>query len=184
MFDVETMDAESTAVILSAAIIKFDFNEVLTFEDYVKRACFVKFDAKSQIKDYKRTVSKDTMAWWEKQSEIAKRISLIPSADDVSAKEGIDTIKKYVEKHGGKDTFFWARGSLDQMVIDSLCTRLQVPYITQYNRWRDVRTAIDIIANDSKEGYCKIKNFDYNKVLKHDPVQDCALDIMMMVNHE
>lgn len=184
MFDVETMDVESTSVILSAAIIKFELDDELSFQDYVNNSCFVKFDVSEQVRDYKRTMTKETINWWKRQSEIARQVSFIPSSDDVDTKEGINRIKNYINKNGGQNTLFWARGSLDQMVIDSLCKAAGVELLVNFNKWRDVRTAVDLLATNSVEGYCKVKNFNMDSVLKHDPRQDCALDIMMLLHHE
>ncbi len=51
-------------------------------------------------------------------------------------------------------------------------------------QWRDVRTMIDCLMNGGGNGYCNIDSSrtDFNSavVVKHDPVQDCAFDIMMM----
>ena len=48
MFDIETLDAESTAVVLSASIIHFEIGEQYTYEQLLERACFVKFNAQEQ----------------------------------------------------------------------------------------------------------------------------------------
>ncbi len=184
MFDVETMDVESTSVILSAAIIKFELDDKKSFQNYVDDACFVKFDVNQQVRDHKRTMTKETINWWKRQSEIARQVSLVPSDDDMNAKDGLTVIKNYINKNGGSNTLFWARGSLDQMVIDSLCKSAGVELLANFNKWRDVRTAVDLLATNSVEGYCKVKNFNMDSVLKHDPRQDCALDIMMLLHHE
>jgi hypothetical protein len=70
------------------------------------------------------------------------------------------------------------------MVIDSLCKAAGVELLVNFNKWRDVRTAVDLLSTNSVEGYSKIKNFNTDSVLKHDPRQDCALDIMMLLHHE
>jgi hypothetical protein len=184
MFDVETMDVESNAVVLSAAIIKFELDDKKSFQDYVKSACFVKFNVSEQVKEYKRSIAKDSVNWWKRQCEIAREVSFIPSADDVSAKQGIEILKKFIDDNGGPDTLFWMRGSLDQMVIDSLCRSVNREVLAVFNKWRDVRTAVDLMASNPKDGYSKIKNFNTDTVLKHDPRQDCALDIMMLLHHE
>ena len=185
MFDIETLDVESTSVILSAAAIKFDPNDLTkTYQDYLDEALFVKFDVKEQMRDYNRTVSKDTMQWWSEQHDYVRKVSFVPSSDDLSVSEGLDRLIDYVKVAEG-DTI-WSRGSLDQMAIDSLCKVAGKPLIAPYFTWRDVRTALDCLTQTSKNGYCKIKGgFDSrSNVIKHHPTHDCAFDIMMLLHGE
>lgn len=184
MFDVETLDVESTSVILSASIIEFDPSDTTkTYQDYLDTALFVKFNVAEQIKNYKRTISKDTVEWWSKQHDYVRKTSLVPSPDDVTTIEGIDLLKDYIGDNASNSTF-WARGSLDQMVIDSLCKVAGQELIAPYHVWRDIRTALDCLTETSRNGYCKLKiDFDVGAhVVKHHPTHDCAYDIMMLVH--
>lgn len=184
MFDVETLGTESNSVVLSAALTYFNFDNILSFQDYVNAACYVKFDKQEQI-DMGRIIDQDTVDWWKKQSEIARKAALDPSPEDLSAKNAIDNLRAYINDHGGSDQIFWMRGTLDQMAIDSLCKNIGVPVLTRFNKWRDVRTAVDILGNNAKDGYCKIVGFDPDLyAIKHLPQHDCAVDILMLVNHE
>jgi hypothetical protein len=185
MFDVETLGVESTSIVLSAAIIKFSFDDTRSFGELVESACVVKFDAKEQKQNMGRVYSQGTLDWWKKQSDLAKSVSFRPCAEDLPALEGIEKIRKYMNDNGGCNQIIWARGSLDQMVFDSLCYAAGAEPIARFNKWRDVRTAVDIIATESSDGYCKVKNFNADlSVIKHIPQHDCALDIMMLVHHE
>ena len=184
LFDVETLGIESTSVILSAAITYFDFDEKKSYQEYVQDSCFVKFDRAEQ-ESLGRVVTPSTLEWWEKQAEIPRKVSLVPSKSDYSAIEGITTLKKYIDANGGNNQIIWARGSLDQMAIDSLCRAVDLEPLTRYNNWRDVRTAVDFLSSTASNGYCKIKNFNPDlHVIKHDPRNDCALDIMMLTQFE
>lgn len=191
MFDIETLGIESTSVILSAAITHFDFGDrdmpsgKERYQDFYARSLFVKFNAKEQIEKYGRTITKSTLEWWSKQSELARQMSLDPSKNDVSCSDGISLLRNYVSKYGGTNQIIWARGSLDQVAIDSLCRVMNVDTLVMYNQWRDVRTAIDLLASDAKNGYCSIDKFNPDIwVNKHDPRADCALDIMMLLYHK
>jgi len=183
MVDVETLDSESTAVILSAAIIHFQIGEQYTYEELLDKALFVKFNAREQIETYKRSTTKDTLEWWSKQHEYVRKISLVPTPEDLSAIEGINQIKAYMAKFPEKDQTLWARGSLDQMSIDSLCKSSKQDLIAPYNNWRDVRTAVDLLCSTAKSGYATVDHptFQRHNVVKHHPTHDCALDIMMML---
>ena len=182
MFDIETLDAESTAVVLSASIIHFDLAGFYNYEDLLANALFVKFNAKEQIA-MKRSIDKGTVEWWGKQHEYVRSVSLAPKNDDLTALDGINKIKEYIAQFPEKDQTFWARGSLDQMCIDSLCKSIGVDLIAPYHVWRDVRTAVDLITDTGKGGYCDVNHptFQRHNVIKHHPTHDCALDIMMLI---
>jgi hypothetical protein len=183
MFDVETLGVESNAVILSAALIHFDVDKRPTYQDLLDNACFVKLKAKDQIERLGRTVDLDTLEWWKNQHEYVRGVSLDPSSTDVSAEDAITILHNYMNKvpNANKQTM-WARGSLDQMVIDSLAVKLDMQKITDYNMWRDVRTAVDILYGTSN-GYVEVVHplFERASVIKHHPVHDCALDAMQLM---
>lgn len=182
LFDVETLGVDSNAVILSAALIHFDLNEKPDYQKLLDDACFVKFDAIEQIK-MGRKVDPDTLNWWKKQHEYIRGVSLEPSTKDMSAADGIAHMMNYMAMipEARKQTM-WARGSLDQIVIDHLTGKLDLQTITDYNKWRDVRTAVDILYGTSN-GYCEVDHPTFNRaaVIKHHPVHDCAYDAMMLM---
>ena len=184
IFDIETCDTESTAVVLSAGMVYVNPNE--SYEELIKNGIFVKFDSKEQIQKYNRTVSKDTMDWWAKQCDQAKLFALYPHKNDVPALTGIQLIKDWMKNKtpNPENEQIFIRGSLDQMVFDSLCRAVGVERITSYNMYRDVRTAIDLLHSTAKNGYCEVKfdGFNRDNVLKHHPTADCALDAMMIVH--
>lgn len=183
VFDIETLGIESNTVVLSAAIIHFDENSDFDYQDLLDNALFVKFNAKEQIKDYNRTVTQSTIEWWNGQDIRAKDMSFTFKKDDLSAVEGISRLKQYITAKDPKNKeYIFARGSLDQMAIDSLCRAVGVIPIKSFWMWRDIRTAIDFITDNSDNGYCEVSKpgFDRNMVIKHDPIHDCAYDIMMM----
>lgn len=188
MFDIETLGIESTTVVLSAGIIFFnpEKDKDISYNELVGRGLFVKFDAQEQIKEYGRTVSKSTLEWWEKQGKWQKDNALIPSDNDVSVNKGFNRIHSYIDKNMKQNnmtwdnTIIWARGSLDQMAIDSLANKAVIQPIAYFNKWRDVRTAVDLLTG-SNNGYCEVDNLNMSDVYKHHPVHDCAYDILMLL---
>lgn len=181
VFDIETLDTESTAVVLSASIVYFEEND--TWESLLEKALFVKFNAKEQIDKYKRTVSKSTLKWWNEQSDEAKRVSFTPSKLDIGAEEGIDKIKRYLANEPANTKIIWTRGSLDSMVFESLTNAVGTAPLIRYNQYRDIRTGIDILASDSANGYCDVglPGFDVSKVQKHNPIHDICYDALMLL---
>jgi hypothetical protein len=185
MFDIETLGIDSTCVILSAAIIHFEQEEELDMDMLRERALFVKFNIQEQVEELKRSTTKSTIDWWKEQPEYARKKSLPAKASDVDTVDGIEKLRAYINKHqpDPKKITIWARGSLDQMAIDSLARAAGLEHIAPYYVWRDVRTAVDIVYG-STNGYCKVPSVPRDTVLKHDPVDDCALDIMMLCRGE
>jgi hypothetical protein len=183
MFDIETLGVESTAVVLSAALIHFEPEKQPSYQDLLDNAIFVKFNAKDQIERLKRTVDIGTIEWWKNQHEYVRSVSFIPNSTDVTAEQGLTLLHDYMNKipNATKQTM-WARGSLDQMAIDSLAVKVDMQQITGYNVWRDVRTAVDILYGTSN-GYVEVEHptFRRHEVIKHHPVHDCALDSMQLL---
>ena len=184
IFDVETLGKESNSVMLSMAAIYFDPEAKPSYEDLYNSAFFVKFDVEDQVRRLDRKIGKTTMQWWAKQCDIVKAKSLKPNkAIDVKFEDGYEAMRKWAESKKDDQCYVWARGNLDQLVLDSFEEQLEIKPIWPFNRWRDVRTAIDILYNTSN-GYCPVnyKGFSAEaKVIKHNPVDDCAYDAMMLM---
>ena len=110
--------------------------------------------------------------------------SLKPNkAVDVKFEDGYEAMRKWAESKGDDKCYVWARGNLDQLILDSFEEQLEIKPIWPFNRWRDVRTAIDILYNTSN-GYCPVNYAGFSaesKVIKHNPVDDCAYDAMMLM---
>lgn len=181
LLDIETLDIESTSVVLSAAMVYFE--DGMSYQDLLDAAIFVKFDVKEQITIYKRTTSKDTLAWWAKQSDESKRTSLIPSDKDMSAAEGILKLKQYMTSTTDKIVF--TRGNLDSMCMESLCRSVCVTPIVPYYKFMDVRTALNLMKSTTVRGYCDVSltGFDMKeaKKNKHDPIIDVCLDAIQIL---
>lgn len=182
IFDVETLGIESTSVILSMACIYFNPEEKPTYQQLVDSAFFVKLNAKDQIDRLNRSVSKSTLEWWKTQPASVKDLSLTPnSLQDVTAEFGIAQLRVWATQFADyKSSTVWARGNLDQMVLGSLEEKLKLDPVFHFGRWRDVRTAVDLLSGSSN-GYCKIPDFDSTQVIKHNPIHDCAYDAMMLM---
>jgi hypothetical protein len=183
MFDVETLGVESTSVILSLSCIHFHSEQKPSYQQLKQDAFFVKFNAKDQAERLNRKIEKGAIAWWEKQCLFARQKSLLPTADDHKLENGLTLFHDWVKTKNDTKSWVWARGNLDQLILQSCERDAKLEPIFDYNRWRDVRTAIDLL-HGSANGYCDVDHaeFMYDRdVIKHDPVDDCALDIMMLI---
>lgn len=183
VYDVETLGKETNAVILSMACTYFEPAARPSFQELIDNTFFVKLNAEDQIKRHKRGITKSSLTWWGKQCEMAKKKSLYPSADDVLIEDGIEQFRTWAKQYDDGKSWVWARGNLDQMVLDSFEETLGIEPVFYYNRWRDVRTAIDLLCGVDN-GYCDVvyDGFDpFLNILKHDPVYDCVYDAMMLL---
>ena len=182
MVDVETLSISSEAAILSLAAIQFEPEDTRSFDEFRNSAFFVKFKAKDQITRLGRTMTKSSVEWWGKQCDLVRKQSFIPAAHDVLIEDGFEKFRAWANSFPEKDTYVWARGNLDQLVIDSAEERMGIKPVFFFNRWRDVRTAVDFLTG-STNGYCAVdvEGFDPKSVVKHCPINDCALDVMMLL---
>jgi hypothetical protein len=183
MFDVETLGKESNSVILSMAAIHFNPEDKPTPQELRDNAFFVKFDAKDQIKRLNRKVGRTTMEWWAKQCENVRNKSFHPSPQDVRFEDGYEAMREWTKAKNDPKCWVWARGNLDQLVLDSMEEQLGLESIWKFERWRDVRTAIDFLY-ETNRGYCDVDypGFDPSlHITKHNPIDDCVFDVMMMV---
>jgi hypothetical protein len=183
IFDVETLGKKSSAVILSMAAVHFDPVKKPSFEEMKFNAFFVKLNAKDQISRLKRSTTKSTMGWWAKQCELVKVKSFVPQESDVIFEDGYEMLRKWVHSFNDNKSWVWARGNLDQLVMDDIEEQLGIDPVFPYARWRDVRTAVDIFYN-TENGYVDVDypgyNFELN-ITKHDPVDDCLADAMQLL---
>ena len=186
MFDIETLGVDSNAVILSLACIYFDPDSNPTYKELKESAFFVKLNAKDQVERLGRKVDRDTVDWWAKQCDNVKIKSLKPSPNDVLAEDAVNMLRTWADSKNDKKCYVWARGNLDELLYRALefqITGSRDDTVFAFNRWRDVRTAVDFLTG-SNNGYCKVDHPEFNfdiDVTKHDPVDDCASDIMMLI---
>lgn len=183
MVDIETLGTESTSVVLSCAIVHFDKANFVHYNELLDKTLFVKFNAKDQIKNYKRTVDQSTLEWWSKQHKHIRSISFDPSDKDVNTIDGINLIKQYIQRvPNWNQQTFWQRGTLDQVCLDSLTRSLAMESLTSYNNWRDMRTAIDLLYGSSN-GYTEVDHVTFDKTLveKHTPYHDVCYDVMQLL---
>ena len=188
--DIETLGCESTAVVLSIALVYFDESkEGHTWESLTENTVFVKLSAKEQIEKYKRTIDKSTIEWWKKQPDLPRHISFTPKNTDITAKDAIDVLKRYIKQQSKnpQKELVWIRGSLDQMAVDSLCNVMGEERLFPYWNYRDVRTFISFNTDTGANGYAQIDEDLYpgtwnkEEVIKHNPIHDIALDCLQII---
>jgi hypothetical protein len=165
------------------AAVHFDPVKKPSFDEMKASAFFVKLNAKDQLTRLKRSITKSSVDWWEKQCDNVKIKSFRPHANDVLFEDGYEMLREWAKSFKDNKSWVWARGNLDQLVMDDIEEQLGLDPVFSYSRWRDVRTAIDIFY-DTENGYVDVSHEGFKSELmitKHDPVDDCLLDAMMLL---
>lgn len=186
--DIETLGIESTSVILSIGMLHVIDNTPTTYEQLLANSIFLKLSATDQIKNYARTIDRGTIDWWAKQGDLPRKISFDRNAfEDIPVLEAIETLCRWIDSKKKGAEICWIRGTLDQVCLDSLFRAAGKENLFNYNIYRDVRTALQILYPDMEQnGYVSIDTkkcigFDKSKVLKHSPDHDCAYDAAMLL---
>jgi len=179
--DIETCGFESNVVLLSAAVIYFDPDKDwnTTYEQFLERSITVKVAVLPQVA-VRRRIEKDTVDWWIKQSTLAKDVSFNVASRDLMPLDAINYIREYINTYRDpnvKQDIFWARGSLEQMVLDSFCRSFKQPPFCQYWEYRDFRTALDLLGFDESKF-----SINSDKFIKHVPSCDAALDLIKLIS--
>jgi hypothetical protein len=188
IFDVETLGKRSNSVILSMACIYFDPDKQPGHKELFEGAFFAKFDVQDQMKRLGREAGKSTIEWWSKQCENVKNKSFKPNpAVDERFEDGYERMREWAKSKNDDKCWVWARGNLDQLVMDDIEEQIGLEPVFRYARWRDVRTAIDFMYN-TIDGYVKVEvppwidAFDSSiHITKHNPIDDCVFDAMMLM---
>lgn len=187
VYDIETLATNETAVVLSVGVVYVDSYESRTWESLLENSLFIKLDSKFQIEQLKRRVDVSTLTWWKKQIKTVRDLSMQPTKHDVEPKEAFQLLRKFVFDRTGQSKIpCYTRGFMDVIVSDHLANQVEESMPWNYNSYRDVRTAIDILYQNSQDGYVDVDpnrcyNFDISRVLKHDPVMDACSDAAMIL---
>lgn len=187
IFDIETLGLDQASVVLSMGCVYVDSMEPQSYGSLMKNQFFAKLDVKRQIQDLGRTTDSSTMDWWKKQADCVKQCSLIPQADDLSPLDAINALRAWVFSNTKQSRVIcYTRGSMDVMVTEHLAKQVDTKLPWQYNDFRDVRTAVDILYPNSKDGYVAIDpdlclGYNESMVIKHDPVHDAQIDAAMIL---
>lgn len=181
--DLETLDTETTAKILSIGIVPWNPGEQVSFQDLCEReaSLYIKIDLSSFPSGFTESLS--TVDWWNKQGEQARHV-LEPNLElDTHIEEALHQVRrhlvKYVQllkKDGGQ---IFCRGyDFDGGILNHAFKQCRNSAPWQYNRFRCIRTVIDTIAR-TRNGYVIENNPE--GFIKHHALHDAAKDTMTML---
>ena len=164
MLDIETLGANNNTVILSISAVKFNLSTGEIGD---------KFEMGLNILQQlfqKRDIENETIEWWSKQTDEAKkRITDLKQFNvyEVLTKFNIFAFKNVTHV---KEIKIWGNGcTFDNIILESLYKSFSLDYPFPYWGNRDVRTLVDIADLDLKE-------FKF-KGVKHNGLDDCLHQI-------
>ncbi len=143
MVDLETLDTKPTAIILSIG------------------ACLVNWDKGEPTNDFYRVIdpasceeagltkSKDTLAWWAKQSEEARRVFTDPN---VSLLQALTDFAKYLSSFNKSKVRLWGNGSdFDNTIIANAYDALGLDAPWKFYNNRCFRTVRKVMGGQFEE---------------------------------
>lgn len=178
LLDIETLGTDPNAVVLSIACVPFVLEVHTYFGELVPAGFYVKLDVQEQIKTHHRSIEDGVMKWWKKQPKDVFDAMVRPSSEDMSIKEGLTLLNKFVsgiKSYHFNKSYVWSRGNnFDFPILKSLYQAAGIGL--PYNDWRvrDVRTAIDIMAGTDNGQYNL--RFGGDGFIAHNPLHDAAMD--------
>lgn len=183
IYDFETMSQDPVnGVVVSFAMLNFDpkrfTTNPYTYHELVDNAKFMKFDVVDQVMNYGRTICKETVAWWGKQSKEAQAAIAPNAAVDRPISELYSFYKENMPDY--PRLTYTRRNTFDPVFMTSLmkATGNSEPYA-----WWDVRDTISYIEGLAITGDIK-NNFVPDDLVEHfvahDPRHDIAMDVMRL----
>ena len=128
MVDIESLDTDPTAVILSIGAVRFN-------NGGIQARFYTTIDIQSCL-DAGLTVSGKTIQWWMDQSEEARRVF---STMAVPLQEALEQFSQWLEKSEGLEV--WANGStFDIAALEHAFKKVGLPVPWPYYSVRDYRT--------------------------------------------
>lgn len=149
MVDIETLDTQQSAVVLSIGAVAFDPVTKTLGETF-----YVEFTEDLELQQIKgRTISADTVRWWMMQSDAAKVVFARRDEDDLivkakinaaarmSTEDGLSEFARFIEHNGGKKAQLWGNGAdFDNVIIGSLYESFDMLKPWSYGKNRCYRT--------------------------------------------
>jgi hypothetical protein len=132
MVDIETLDTRKSSVILQIGAAYFD-----RYTGEVGDKYSVNIDLKSSLASG-FTVNADTIYWWMKQAEEARK-----SVFEGEAMHVFDAINDF-NRFAEKAKFVWSHATFDFNIIYNHFEKLNIVPTFHYRTARDIRTLIDL----------------------------------------
>lgn len=185
IIDYETLDKGENCVILSLGAIVFDFNKEYTFDELIDDSFTgglnLKFEVEDQIKNYGRTISRDTIDWWKGQGEDAQKV-ICRSPDDVKFADAVKIFDDFLIREGMMESSqIYCRGQdFDIPIMKSMYKQVGISEPIKFWNSRDIRTAIQCWTGERRGRNFASEGLYKEQFIKHDAFHDCAAAVIDM----
>ncbi|MDO5650450.1 MAG: 3'-5' exoribonuclease, partial [Gallicola sp.] len=114
IFDFETLSQDALeGVAVDCSFFLFDRSRFISDNPYTLKSAAdvlkLKLSVVDQVKNYKWTISQDTLDWWKKQSPEAQK-KIQPTDKDISVSEFAEKVLQYATSNG-KINYWWSRSN-------------------------------------------------------------------------
>jgi hypothetical protein len=140
MIDLETLDTEPGAQVLTIGGVKFDplnFND--TYDDF-----YYRFDIDEQ-EAMGRTQSDSTLAWWGTMSDEIQEEAFHP--DRTNCRTVLKALKKW---YVGCNKV-WSQGEFDVVILENMCRQLSEPIPWAFWSVENCRTMLNRMPTDPRK---------------------------------
>lgn len=183
IYDFETLSQDQRkGVVLSFAFLEFDesryYNAPYTYQELLDSCKYIKFDVMDQLQNYGRSISKQTLDWWNEQGEKARQ-QLKPSSADRKIADLFDFIKDSCDLKSIKKSY--TRGNtFDPMFLQYLMTDIGKIEPFHWKTVRDTRSMIEGMSYGLDIDNDFILDEVKDEFIKHDPCHDISMDVFRM----
>jgi DNA polymerase III epsilon subunit-like protein len=138
MVDLETLDTEPSASIISIGAVRFD-------EDNIADKVFYRVVSISSNLAIGRTISDSTMDWWEEQSAQAREV--LEGKNSIHLVTALNELNEFI----GHDSIVWGNGAMfDNAILRNACKMTGVKPSWKYHQDACYRTLKQCFPNIKK----------------------------------
>jgi hypothetical protein len=182
IFDFETLSTNpADGVAVSMAMLNFYPGRFSTmpysYEDLLDKTHFIKLNVDDQVKNHNRKIMKNTLEWWSKQGDEAKKqIQPLPNDQKISDLYAFFVVNKATNL----EKIFTRRNTFDPIFMLSLMRATNNP--DPYDWWivRDTISYIEGLSHGVEMRNDFVPEGLKDKFVKHDPRHDIVMDVMRM----
>lgn len=182
MLDLETLDTKPSAIVLSVGAVVWEtkFNYGTGKQEYEIKERFLRVLNIQEQADKHRTVSQDTILWWQRQDPTAREEAFNPVRQ--SCHRTLRDLRDFVDKctnHPSPDkkvNAFWASpATFDFPIWEDLAMTFSNLVPWTYRQKYDVRTVV-------REANLSARDHSDPKLvgIPHTPVYDCEWQISLL----
>ena len=164
MIDIETLSTKNNASILTIGAIRFDRNSFKIKDQFYKRI------TKESNEHFNRDFNQDTIDWWSKQSDQAKK-EIFENKDRINLSTALQELSIFCRRASK----IWANGvAFDINILESAYDACDLDTPWKFWTVRDTRTIYDL-------GDITLNNFKRQNELDsdhHNALADCITQLL------